>query len=44
MGTGDNADFLEEAGIKKASSKVMLSKWILRMVGILLGILAVVSA
>ena len=41
MGTGDNADFLEEAGIKKASSKVMLSKWILRMVGILLGILAV---
>ena len=41
MGKKEKAVFLEEAEGKRASSKVSLSKMILRMVGILLGILAV---
>ena len=41
MGKREKAVFLEEAEGKRASSKVSLSKMILRMVGILLGILAV---
>ena len=41
MGKREKAVFLVEAEGKRASSKVSLSKMILRMVGILLGILAV---
>ena len=39
MGKREKAVFLEEAEGKRASSKVSLSKMILRMVGILLGII-----